>query len=74
MRCGQELLNSHRSDTILEPNTIRRISVSYQIARCGVPGKGLGDLPREPGLGRVLGDLEMDDPSSMVTKLDFVQS
>ena len=35
-----------------------------------VPRKGLGDLPREPGLGRVLGDLEMDDPSSMVTKND----
>jgi hypothetical protein len=56
------------ADTILEANPIRGISVSQQIARRGVPRKGLGDLPREPDLGRVLGDLEMDDPSSMVIK------
>jgi hypothetical protein len=69
-RCGQDVLNSHRPGTILEANTIRCISVSQQIARCGVPRKGLGDLPREPGLGRALGDLEMDSPSSVVTKND----
>ena len=67
---GQDLLNSHRPGTIWEANTIRCISVSQQIARCGVPRKGLGDLPRVPGLGQVLGDLEMDNSSSVVTKND----
>src|ERR1700751_2554778 len=46
----------------------RRVSVSEQIARCGVPRKGLGDLLREPNLRRVSGDLEMDDSPSMVIK------
>ena len=58
------------SDTILEVNTIRRVSVPEQIARRGVPRKGLGDLACEPDLGRVLGDLEMDDSSSMEIKDD----
>jgi hypothetical protein len=32
------------------------------------PEKGLGDLPREPNLRWVSGDLEMDDSPSMVIK------
>src|SRR5246127_3225292 len=36
----------------------------------GVPGKGFGDLTREPSLRWILGDLEVNDPSSMVIKDD----
>jgi hypothetical protein len=32
------------------------------------PRKGLGDLPSDRDLGLVLGDIEMDDPSSRVIK------
>ena len=36
-----------------------------QIARCSVPGKGLGHLAREPVLRGILGDLEVNNPSAV---------
>jgi hypothetical protein len=38
--------------------------------RRGVPGEGLGDLARQPALGRVSGDIEMDDFPSLVAEHD----
>ena len=69
-RCRDDLLDRHRLDTIAEGLTIRRIAVSQQKARCGVPGKGLGDLARQPDLCRVLRDIEMDDCSSLMAEDD----
>jgi hypothetical protein len=68
LRCCDDLLDRHRVDTIAEGLTIRRIAVSQQKARCGVPGKGLGDLARQPDLCRVLGDIEVDDVSSLMAE------
>ena len=45
-RCGDDLLDRHRLDTIAEGLPIRRVAVSQQKARRGVPGKGLSDLAR----------------------------
>src|SRR3984893_19397449 len=67
-RCSDDLLDRHRLDTIAEGLTIRRIAVSQQKARCGVPREGLGDLARQPDLCRVLGDIEMDDFSSLMAE------
>jgi hypothetical protein len=39
-----------------------------QIARSRVLRKGLGDLVRKPDLHRVVGHIEIDDPSSMMIK------
>ena len=36
----------------------------------GVPGKGLGDLARQPGLCGIWGDIEMDDFSSLMAEDD----
>src|SRR5678815_390917 len=51
-RRGDDLLDRHRLDTIAEGLTIRRVAVSQQKARRGVPGEGLGDLAGQPALGR----------------------
>ena len=69
-RCGDDLLDRHRLDTIAEGLPIRRVAVSQQKARRRVPGKGLSDLARQPGLCGIWGDIEMDDFSSLVTEDD----
>jgi len=69
-RCSDDLLDSHRLDTITEGLTIRRVAVSQQEARCGVPREGFGDLARQPDLCRVLRDIEMDDCSSLMAEDD----
>jgi hypothetical protein len=61
-RCGDDLRDRHRLNTIAEGLAIRGVAVSQQKSSRGVPGEGLGDLARQPALCRVLGDLEMDDP------------
>src|SRR5262245_44756958 len=48
-----------------EGRTIRFVPVPEQIARYSVPGKGLGDLAREPVLRGIWGDLEMNNPSAV---------
>src|SRR6202023_1114344 len=48
----------------------RRVTVAQQVARHGLPGKGLGHLAREPGLRRILGDVEVNDPSSIMAEED----
>ena len=67
-RCSDNFLDGHRLSAIAEGLTIRRVAVSQQKSGCGVPGEGLGDLAGQPDLCRVLGDLEMDDFSSLVTE------
>src|SRR5260370_34067398 len=67
-RRGDDLLDRHRLDTIAEGLPIRSVSVSQQKARRGVPGEGFGDLARQPTLCRVLGDIEMDDFSSLMAE------
>ena len=47
---------------ITERRTIRFVSVPQQIARCSVPGKGLGHLAGKPVLRGILGDLEVNNP------------
>jgi hypothetical protein len=67
-RRSDDLLDRHRLDTIAEGLPIRSVSVSQQKARRGVPGEGLGDLARQPGLCGIWSDLEMDNFSSLMAK------
>jgi hypothetical protein len=69
-RRGNDRFNTHRVNSIAEARTIRRVTVAQQIARRGVPGKGLGHLAREPGLRRILGEVEVNDPSSIMAEED----
>jgi putative tryptophan/tyrosine transport system substrate-binding protein len=48
-----------------ECRTIRFVSVSQQIARCSVPGKGLGHLARKPDLRGISSDFEVNNPSAI---------
>jgi hypothetical protein len=48
-----------------EGRTIRFVPISQQIARCGILGKGLGHLAREPVLRGIWSDLEMNNPSAV---------
>jgi hypothetical protein len=46
----------------------RCVPVPRRIAGYGIPRKGLSALTREPGLGWVLGNVEVDDASSPAIK------
>jgi hypothetical protein len=65
-----DLLDAHHLDTITEGLTIRIVPVSQQKARRGVPGERFGHLVREPDLGRILGDIKMNDLSAVMAEDD----
>jgi hypothetical protein len=67
---GDDLCNAHRLDAVAEVLTIRCIPIPHQIAGCGVPRKGLGHLACKPVLRGVFGDLEVNDPSTVMTEDD----
>jgi hypothetical protein len=69
-RRGNDFFDAHRVNSIAEALTIRCVNVAQQIARRRVPRKGLGHLAREPGLRRVLGDIEVNDPPSIMAEDD----
>ena len=69
-RCRDDLLDSHCLEAIAEDLTIRCVTVPQQISRCCVPREGLGHLMREPDLGWVLSDIEVNDPSAVVAEDD----
>src|SRR5947207_13928469 len=56
-RGSDDLRDAHRSNAMAECRTIRFVPVPQQIARCSVPGKGLGHLAGKPDLRGILRDL-----------------
>src|SRR5947207_1663450 len=50
-----------------ECRTIGLVPVPQQIARCSVPGKGLGHLARKPILRRIWRHRKVDNPSAVKT-------
>jgi hypothetical protein len=62
-RRSDDLRDPHRSNAMTECRTIGFVSVPQQIARCSVPGKGLGHLARKPILRGIWRDLKVDNPS-----------
>jgi hypothetical protein len=49
---------------------MRFVQVPKQIARCSIPGKGLGHLAGKPVLRGFLGDVEVNDPSAVKPEHD----
>src|SRR5213080_4955729 len=64
-RGSDDLRNAHRANAITECRAIRFVPVPQQIARCSVPGKGLGHLAGKPALRGIWGDFEVNDPSAI---------
>src|SRR5882672_244081 len=69
-RRSDDLRDPHRSNAMTECRTIGFVSVPQQIARCSVPGKGLGHLARKPVLRGIWRDLKVDNPSAIKTQHD----
>src|SRR6266436_4746753 len=59
-RCGDDLVDPHRPDTIAEALAIRGIPVPQQVARRRVPRESLSHLSRKPDLRGLPGDVEVD--------------
>src|SRR6267142_3354542 len=59
-RRSDDLRDPHRSNAMTECRTIGFVSVPQQIARCGVPGKGLSHLARKPILCGIWRDRKVD--------------
>jgi hypothetical protein len=64
-RRSNDLREPHRSNAMTKCRTIGFVSVPPQIARCGVPRKGLGHLTRKPALRWIWCDRKVDDPSAI---------
>ena len=69
-RRSDDLRDPHRSNAMTKCRTIGFVSVPQQIARCSVPGKGLGHLARKPILRGIWRDRKVDDPSAIKTEHD----
>src|SRR4051812_20882186 len=66
-RRSDDLRDPHRSNPMTKCRTIEFVSVPQQIARCSVPGKGLGHLARKPSLCGIWRDRKVDNPSAIKT-------
>jgi hypothetical protein len=60
-RSSNDLLDAHTLNPATESRTVRRVSISQQKPRCGVPGKGIGNLLGKPNLRGIFGHAEMND-------------
>src|SRR5438045_7956135 len=69
-RRSDDLRDPHRSNAMTKCRTIGFVAVPQQIARCGVPRKGLGHLTRKPILRGIWRDRKVDDPSAIKTEHD----
>ena len=67
-RSSDDLRDTHRANAMAECRAIRFVAVPQQIARCTVPGKGLGHLAGKPDLRGILRDLEVNNPSAVEAK------
>jgi hypothetical protein len=61
---------AHPLNPSAKSRTVRRVSVSQYIPRCGVPREGLRNLVGQPHLRKILGDAEMNDFSPLMVKHD----
>ena len=64
------LVDAESRDAPAEVRSIDSISVSQHEARSTLPGKGIDDLLRGPLCRRVVCDIEVSDPSPIVTEYD----
>ena len=60
--------NAHGSQPARDRGTIRRVTVSDEIAGRLIPRKRFGDLPGDPLGGRMCGYIDPDEPSPLQTQ------
>src|SRR5881296_3602490 len=68
--CDDDLLNIHALHAAPKVLSVDLVAVAQEIARCGVVLKGVDDLLSGPVGGGVLGHVEVDDASAMVSEHD----
>jgi hypothetical protein len=66
----EDLLDPHALHTSTEGVTVDGVSVAKEIGRGGVVGKGVHDLLSSLRHGGMLGEVEVQDPTSMVSEHD----
>ena len=62
--------DSHALHTLPEGVTVDCVAVAQEVGRCGIVGEGVHDLLGGPVGGGMLGHVEMDDPSAVVSDYD----
>ena len=64
--CAKDFLDVHDGDLVAELLAINLVAISQQISRCCIERKGFEHLLRGPFRGRMRGDVEVHDASSIV--------
>ena len=70
MRRGEDFLDAHAFDALPKVLAVDAVAVAEEIGGCGVVREGVDELLGGPGGGGMLGDAEVDDPSTMVSEHD----
>jgi len=63
----EHFVDSHAVHALPEHVTVDRVAIAEEIGGCGVVREGVDELLGGPGGGGMLGDAEVDDPSTMVS-------
>ena len=71
-RRGWSVPDAHGSETSRYGMAVRGVSVPDEVSGCLIPGEGLGDLAGDPFGGRIGGDVDPHEVSSL--KLDDHQA
>ncbi len=67
---GDDFLDAHVFHTLTEVHAVDPVVISYQEARRFVIREGLDDLLAGPSCGRVGRDVEVNDPTAIMSKDD----
>jgi hypothetical protein len=70
LRGGENFSDADALHPLPEGVTVDCIAVAEEVGRRGIVWEGVDDLLSGPAGGRMLGDIEMDDPSAMVSEHD----
>ena len=67
---GGDFLDAHAFDALPNVLAVDAVAIAEEIGGCGVVREGVDELLGGPGGGGMLGDAEVDDPSTMVSEHD----
>ena len=70
MRGGEDFLDAHAFDALPKVLAVDAVAIAEEIGGCGVVREGVDELLGGPGGSGMLGDAEVDDPSTMVSEHD----
>ena len=70
LRCRQDFTDTQALQALPEHMTVDRVAIAEEIGRGGVVWEGVHDLLGHPGAGGMLGDIEVEDASAVVSEHD----